>query len=93
MGKMKKLLMCIAIVLVVISLSETLTLRAAVFLRSPESAVTSQLKDISDSREESSKKYYVLSKPPVERVTQGKLTTWAVTSFGPFHYAYYYGEG
>lgn len=93
MRKVKILLICIAIVLAVISLSETLTLRTAVFLHSPKSAVTSQLEDISDSRGESLGKYYILSSPPVDRQTQNKLTTWAVISIGPFHYAYYYGEG
>ena len=37
--------------------------------------------------------YIIRENAPVERATQGELTTWAVKSIGPFHYAYYYGEG
>lgn len=82
-----------AVILLGISLSPMLSLRAAVLFRSPVSAFTSEIRELHYSDETSNRHIYALSNPPVERVTNGKLSTWAVVSMGPFHYAYYYGEG
>ncbi|MER1985909.1 MAG: hypothetical protein ABS948_08470 [Solibacillus sp.] len=35
---------------------------------------------------------YKLTKPPVERATQGTLTTFIVHQYGPIYIAQYYGE-
>lgn len=36
--------------------------------------------------------YRIRENVPVEKSTQGDLTTWMVYHFGPFNFAYYYGE-
>ena len=83
----------IVIVLGLISLSEAATLRAAVFMSfAPVKAFTMEFEE-SNYSPENVKLYIIRENPPVERATQGELTTWAVKSIGPFHYAYYYGEG
>lgn len=83
----------IVIVLGLISLSEAATLRAAVFMSfAPVKAFTMEFEE-SKYSPENVKLYIIRDDPPVERATQGELTTWAVKSIGPFHYAYYYGEG
>ncbi|MER2191290.1 MAG: hypothetical protein ABS951_10045 [Solibacillus sp.] len=35
---------------------------------------------------------YKLTKPPIERATQGTLTTFIVHQYGPIYLAQYYGE-
>lgn len=83
----------IVIVLGLISLSEAATLRAAVFMSfAPVKAFTMEFEESKYSPENATI-YIIRENPPVERATQGELTTWAVKSVGPFHYAYYYGEG
>lgn len=83
----------IVIVLGLISLSEAATLRAAVFMSfAPVKAFTMEFEE-SNYSPENVKLYIIRENPPVERATQGELKTWAVKSIGPFHYAYYYGEG
>ena len=83
----------IVIVLGLISLSEAATLRAAVFMSfAPVKAFTMEFEE-SNYSPENVKLYIIRENPPVERATQNELTTWAVKSVGPFHYAYYYGEG
>ena len=92
---MKKKITALVLVLAVvcISLSPMLTLRTALAFRSPVSAFTSEIRKCSRSDNDTSRQCYIVSKPPVERATQHDLRTWAVVSVGPFHYAYYYGEG
>ena len=83
----------IVIVLGLISLSEAATLRATIFMSfAPVKAFTMEFEE-SKYSPENVKLYIIRENPPVERATQGELTTWAVKSIGPFHYAYYYGEG
>ena len=91
--KIKVIITGILIVLGLISLSESATLRAAVFMRfEPVKAFTMEFEE-SNSSPENATIYIIRNNPPVERATQNELTTWAVKSIGPFHYAYYYGEG
>ena len=91
--KIITIITCIVIVLGLISLSEAATLRAAVFVNfAPVKAFTMEFEE-SNYSPENVKLYIIRENPPVERATQGELTTWAVKSIGPFHYAYYYGEG
>lgn len=96
MSKKKKIaasIVCIVIFLCAISFSAEASLRAAVFASfAPVKAFTMEfekMKDISDNEA----LYYITENQPVERATQGILYTWAVYSYGPFHFAKYYGEG
>ena len=91
--KIKVIIAGILIALCLISLSEAATLRAAVFVSfAPVKAFTMEFEESNYSPEDVTL-YIIRENPPVERATQGELTTWAVKSIGPFHYAYYYGEG
>ena len=91
--KITTIITCIVIVLGLISLSEAATLRAAVFVNfAPVKAFTMEFEE-SNYSPENVKLYIIRDNPQVECATQGELTTWAVKSIGPFHYAYYYGEG
>ena len=95
MNKKKIIAIITSIVIVsgLISLSEAATLRAAVFVSfAPVKAFTMEFEE-SNYSPENVKLYIIRENPPVERSTQGELTPWAVKSIGPFHYAYYYGEG
>lgn len=85
----------ILIVLMLISLSEAATLRAAVFVSfAPIKAFTMEFEESKRSMPPKNTTIYIIREnAPIERATQGELTTWAVKSIGPFHYAYYYGEG
>ncbi|QOK26877.1 hypothetical protein IIE26_25495 [Cytobacillus oceanisediminis] len=38
-------------------------------------------------------KAYTLTKPPIEKATQGELRNYLVRKFGFLHFAEYYGEG
>lgn len=76
------------------SLSKDFMLRAAVFLVSPQSALTMEYeyyKNLSDS--DNAKLYIITKNIPIEKETQGQLYTWVVYNYGPFHFAKYYGEG
>ena len=91
--KIKVIIAGILVALCLISLSETATLRAAVFVTfAPTKAFTMEFEESNYSPEDVTL-YIIRKNPPVERATQCELTTWAVKSIGPFHYAYYYGEG
>lgn len=67
------------------------TLRLAVFAISPRSAFTMEYKYI-DTEPDGEEIYRITKNPPIEKATQGELTTWAVCRIGPFKYARYYGE-
>ena len=91
--KIKVVIVSILIVLALISLSETAALRAAVFVSfAPVKAFTMEFEE-SNYSPKNVKLYIIRENPPVERATQNELTTWAVKAIGPFHYAFYYGEG
>ena len=93
--KRKIVIVSILIVLMLISLSEAATLRAEVFVSfAPIKAFTMEFEESKRSAQPKNTTIYIIRENvPVERSTQGELTTWAVKSIGPFHYAYYYGEG
>lgn len=66
-------------------------LKIAVFTFSPQSAFTLEYKYI-DTESNGEKIFRITKNPPIEKATQGEMTTWAVSRFGPFQYAKYYGE-
>ncbi|MCB6993888.1 hypothetical protein LI177_10390 [bacterium 210820-DFI.6.37] len=85
-------IICIAMIICMISLSVDATLRTVIFFYSPKSAVSMEyekLKDIDDTKT----LYRITENSPMEKATQNELYTWVVYSFGPFHFAKYYGEG
>ncbi len=91
--KLAVVLICILIAVGAASLSAEAALRTAVFIwGSPKSAFTMEYEEIGEVGKFTTL-YTIRENAPVERETQHTLYTWAVFSFGPFHYAYYYGEG
>ena len=90
MKKVKTAAVIIAITIICMSLLPETALRCSVFFRSPVSAVTTDIQKLECGENET---LYYLDRPPVERSTESELSTWAVKSAGPFHFAYYYGEG
>lgn len=91
--RMRNTVIVLVIILIGISLSADLTLRTAVFLKSPVSAFTMEYTELKSQETSFGTKYGITENAPVERATQGTLYTWIVYEFGPFHYAHYYGEG
>ena len=94
--KIAKIIVAVILIsTVLISLSEAAALRAAVFLSfAPVKAFTMDFEESKRSAQPKNTTIYIIREnAPIERATQGELTTWAVKSIGPFHYAYYYGEG
>ena len=84
-------IICIAIIICMISLSINATLRTVVFFYSPKSAVSMEYEK-SEDIDATKTLYRITENPPVENATQNELYTWVVYHFGPFHFAKYYGE-
>ena len=96
MSKQKKLkIICIALAVIIatmFSASNNLSLRLAVFLESPKSAFTMKYEKIElDESNENAAFFYIKKNPPIGSAGNG-MYTWVVYSYGPFHYAKYYGE-
>ena len=92
--KKRNLLITLVLIIILIGIaacSSSLMLRVAVFPYSPASAFTMKYKVVKNESD-NIKLYNITKNAPIERGTEGKLTTWAVYSFGPFHYAKYYGD-
>lgn len=91
--KKKVIIILVAVVIFigVATCSSEFMLRAAVFLYSPSSAFSMKYKYIGDETN-NVRLYKITENAPIEKGTEGELTTWAVYSFGPFHYAKYFGE-
>jgi hypothetical protein len=78
-----------------------MALRTKVFLMGyPASAITSSIVDDEfhndmnkDTFTSLNAKAYTLTKPPVEKATQGQLRNYLVRKVGFLHFAEYYGEG
>ena len=67
-----------------------LSLRAAVFLVSPYSALTMDYKHYrTESR--NCELYEITNNAPYEKETEGELIIWAVYRIGPLHYSKYFG--
>ncbi len=85
----------IAIIVIILILfamtSEDFMLRAAVFVHSPRSALTMEYEPVGDNTNREDL-YAITKNAPVEKATQGILTTWVVHHYGPFKIAGYYGE-
>lgn len=79
------------VTLLTLMTSTDFALRAAVFFHSPSSAMTMKYREI-DS-EQGTCLYEITRNAPVEKSTDGTLTTWEVHRYGPFKVATYYGEG
>ena len=90
--KIRTAIICIAMIICMLSLSVDMTLRTVVFFYSPKSAVSMEYEK-SEDIDAVKTLYRITENPPVENATQQELYTWAVYSFGPFHFAKYYGEG
>lgn len=85
------LIVCIIIILCVITFSRGAALRAAAFLHSPKSAISMKYEKVGNIGTQKTL-YRITENPPVEKATESELYTWVVYSFGPFHFAEYYGE-
>jgi hypothetical protein len=91
------------LVLIFILLHSTphMALRTEVFLMGyPAAALTSSIVDDEfhndvdkDAFSALNAKAYTLTKPPVEKATQGQLRKYLVRKVGFLHFAEYYGEG
>lgn len=95
MTKKKKTVVILGVVLILAVFAVCSTgfmFRAAVFTHSPASAVTMQYK-ASDAATRDRDLYVITKNAPVEKATQGTLTTWIVYHFGPLKFVKYYGEG
>lgn len=83
----------VAVILIFIAMCSTdFMLRAAVFMYSPKSAITVEYIE-SDQKSEEGDLYTITENAPIEKDTQGVLTTWVVRHFGPLKIVSYYGEG
>jgi hypothetical protein len=93
-NKKKRMLISFAAIVIILGVamsSSSFMLRLAVFSYSPSSAFTMKYEQVkSDSK--GAKIYRIIENAPIEKGTRGELTTWAVYSIGPFHYARYHGE-
>lgn len=80
------------IVAIIISISVNLSLRFAVFFESPKSAITLEYENIKTDETKENTNFYRITKNPPSGGSGNGMYTWVVYSYGPFHYAKYYGE-
>ena len=92
--KMKDLIgiICIIAVLIIFVCTPGMALRTSAFMYDAGSAFTLQFEKVTDISKYKTI-YRITENVPIERGTEGQLTTWQVFHFGPFHFATYYGEG
>ncbi|MFD1739233.1 hypothetical protein ACFSCX_22390 [Bacillus salitolerans] len=91
----------IAIIFLLLHSTPSTAIRTKVFFMGyPNAAVTSPIIDDeyhnevdNDKFAELNAKAYTLTKPPIEKATQGELRNYLVRKFGFLHFAEYYGEG
>lgn len=86
-----KVLVCIVIVAVLLTCTPGMALRTSAFFFDIGSAFTMKFEKVDDVSKHKAI-YRIRENVPVEKSTQGELTTWMVYHFGPFNFAYYYGE-
>lgn len=93
-GKRKglKVIACIVVIAVVLTCTPGMALRTSAFMFDMGSAFTLEFEKVEDLSEHKTI-YRITENVPVEKSTQGNLTTWQVYHFGPFNIATYYGEG
>lgn len=91
----------IAIIFLLLHSKPDTAIRTKVFFMGyPKAALTSVIIDDEFHNEvdkarfaELNAKAYTLTKPPIEKATQGELRNYLVRKFGFLHFAEYYGEG
>ena len=91
----------IAIILLLLHSTPNTAIRTKVFFMGyPKAALTSSIIDDEyhnevdiDKFAELNAKAYTLTKPPIEKATQGELRNYLVRKIGFLHFAEYYGEG
>lgn len=94
-------LVVIAITFLLLHSTPGTAIRTKVFFMGyPKAALTSSIIDDEFHNEvdkdrfaELNAKAYTLTKPPIEKATQGELRNYLVRKFGFLHFAEYYGEG
>ena len=82
----------VAMIAIMISVSANLSLRLAVFFESPKSAFTMEYKKVELDESKDDTTFYCITKNPPSGGAGNGMCTWVVYSYGPFHYAEYYGE-
>lgn len=84
---------CIISIFILFAMCSTeIMFRTAVFMHSPKSAICMKYKKMDDATH--GKDLYIITEnPPIEKATQGILTTWIVYHIGPLKIVRYYGEG
>ena len=87
-----KIFACIVAVIVITHCTPGMALRTSAFMYDMGSAFTLEYKMIKYVSEHKTI-YRITENVPIEKSTQGELTTWLVHHFGPFNFATYYGEG
>lgn len=95
MTKKKKVIIIATIILIFVLFamcSTEVMFRTAVFMHSPKSAICMKYRKLDDVT--NGKDLYIITEnPPIEKSTQGILTTWIVYHVGPLKIVRYYGEG
>lgn len=95
------LLIVVAVIFLLLHSTPNTALRTKVFFMGyPKAALTSAIIDDEYHNEvdkdkfvELNAKAYTLTKPPMEKATQGELRNYIVRKFGILYLADYYGEG
>ena len=95
------ILIVIATIFLLLHSTPNTALRTKVFFMGyPKAALTSAIihdeyhnEVDKDKFAELNAKAYTLTKPPIEKATQGELRNYLVRKFGFLHFAEYYGEG
>ncbi|MCA1030326.1 hypothetical protein LCL95_04640 [Bacillus timonensis] len=95
------ILIVLAIIFLLLHSTPNTALRTKVFFMGyPKAALTSAIIDDEYHNEVDKNKFaelnakaYSLTKPPIEKATQGELRNFLVKKFGFLHFAEYYGEG
>ena len=98
-----KIIIIAALVIVFILLhsTPTMALKTHVFIMGyPKAAILSGVIEDEDHNKVDKEKFaelkakaYTLTKPPIEKATQGELRNYLVRKIGFLHFAEYYGEG
>lgn len=86
------ILMCLVVIAVVLTCTPGMALRTSSLVYDMGSAFTMEFEKVIDL-DKNRTLYRITENVPVEKSTQGELTTWQVYHFGPFNFAKYYGEG
>lgn len=94
------LIIALTIIFLILHSTPSMALRTQVFIMGyPKSALTSEIIDDIYHNEVDKEKFavlnakaYTLTKPPIEKATQGELRNFLVKKIGLFYLAEYYGD-